>query len=135
MKIEESNVIVAPSGIHGDGIFTAVDIPEGAKVMVISGEVIDSDECERRENEENNVYIFWNGDNYIDVSMTGKIKYINHNCDANCHVEDRNESSLWLVASRDIKSGEELTIDYGYDEIYESCSCGGCEDESESEIT
>lgn len=128
MIIKEENIIVKPSGIHGDGIFTTTDIPEGTRIMVISGEVIGAEECERRENEENNVYIFWNGDNYIDVSKTDKIKYVNHNCDANCHIEDRDENSLWLVASRDIRSGEELTIDYGYDEIYESCSCGGCEE-------
>jgi len=126
--ISEDKVIVKPSGIHGDGIFADSYIPEGASIMVIRGEVISEAECERRENEENNVYIFWNGDNYIDVAGTDKIKYINHNCNANCHVEDRDEESLWLIASREIQPGEELTIDYGYDEIYDSCTCGFCED-------
>ncbi len=127
----EDKVIVKPSGIHGDGIFSTVDILEGVSIMVIRGEVISEAECERRENEDNNVYIFWNGDNYIDVANTDKIKYINHNCDANCHVEDRDEESLWLVASRNVAAGEELTIDYGYDEIYDTCSCGFCDEEEE----
>lgn len=120
-------VYVKDSQIHGKGIYTSRLIKTGEKIMVISGEVISGDECERRENEENNVYIFWNGETYIDTNKTDKIKYINHDCDYNCEVHDRDESSLWLVAARDIDIDEELTIDYGYDEIYETCSCNNCE--------
>jgi SET domain-containing protein len=113
------------SDIHGKGMFTTVDIPEGEIIMMISGEVISGDECERRE-ELGNVYIFWNGDTYIDVENTDKIKYINHKCDCNCEVGDRDESSLYLIAARNISAGEELTIDYGYEEIYEMCKCRLC---------
>ncbi len=123
----EDSVVVKPSDIHGLGIFTEVDIPEGQLIMVISGEVISEDECVRRENEEDNVYIFWNGDSYIDTVNEEKIKYINHNCDFNCDVIDGdNDYVLWLIAYRDIEAGEELTIDYGYDEIYEYCNCELC---------
>ena len=122
----EKFVFVKDSNIHGKGIFTTVDISEGRRIMAIEGEVISGEECERRENEEDNVYIFWNGDTYIDTAMTDKIKYINHECDCNCDVLDRDDNSLWLVAYRDIKAGEELTIDYGYDEIYEYCKCSLC---------
>ncbi len=119
-------VTVRNSRIHGRGIFTTADIPENSLIMVIMGEVISGDECERREEEEDNVYIFWNGDTYIDTAMTEKIKYINHKCDFNCDVVDRDDESLSLIAYRDIKAGEELTIDYGYDEIYENCQCDTC---------
>ncbi len=121
----EENIEVKQSNIHGKGLFTHKFIPKGQEIMIISGEVIDEKECIRRE-EENNVYIFWNGDSYIDTSNTEKIKYINHNCDFNCEVLDRDESSLLLVAYKDIKPGEELTIDYGYEEIYKACSCTLC---------
>ncbi len=121
-----NRIIVRDSNIHGMGIFTTSDIPKNSLIMIISGEVISGDECERREEEENNVYIFWNGDNYIDTSNTDKIKYINHKCDFNCDVIERDEESLYLTAYRDIKKGEELTIDYGYDEIYEYCNCTLC---------
>jgi hypothetical protein len=94
--------------------------------MLIKGEVISEEECIRREDDENNVYIFWNDINYIDVNNTVVIKYINHKCDCNCEVDEGDESSLKLIASRDIKTGEELTIDYGYDEIYEYCKCKYC---------
>ncbi|MBN1302764.1 MAG: SET domain-containing protein [Melioribacteraceae bacterium] len=122
----EKYVVVKSSPIEGRGIFTTSDIPEGELVMVIEGEVIDGDECMRREDEENNVYIFWNGDNYIDTSNTNKIKYINHSCAPNCEVTDRNENSLNLVSAKNISKGEELTIDYGYEEIYEMCTCSVC---------
>ncbi len=119
-------VTVNNSKIHGLGLFTTIDIPKGSLIMIISGEVISDDECVRREEEEDNVYIFWNGDNYIDTSDMEKIKYINHKCDFNCDVIERDNESLSLTAYRDIEAGEELTIDYGYDEIYENCNCTLC---------
>ncbi|MFA6598678.1 MAG: SET domain-containing protein-lysine N-methyltransferase [Ignavibacteriaceae bacterium] len=122
----EKDLFVKESGIHGKGIFTSIAIKAETEILVIKGEVISESECVRREEDENNVYIFWNGDNYIDVSNTEKIKYINHSCSFNCEVQDRDDESLWLVASNDIKAGEELVIDYGYDEIYESCTCDVC---------
>jgi SET domain-containing protein len=121
----EQDIHVRNSEIHGSGLFTSVSIKAGTPIMIIRGEVISGDECERRE-EEGNVYIFWNGDNYIDTSDTDKIKYINHDCDFNCLVEERDEYTLLLVAAKDIAAGEELTIDYGYEEIYESCRCTAC---------
>lgn len=126
MNIEE-HIFVKSSDIHGSGIFTSIPIPAGTRVMKISGEVISGDECERREEEENNVYIFWNGDDcFIDTASTDKIKYINHNCDYNCDIIAGKNDDLLLITTKEIKSGEELTIDYGYDEIYESCSCSLC---------
>ena len=120
-------LIVKDSGIHGKGIFNTVNIPKGAKILDIEGEIIDAEECERREEEENNVYIFWNGDDcYIDTSRTGKIKYINHNCDFNCDVIEDGNNGLMLVAYKNINAGDELTIDYGYEEIYEMCQCEVC---------
>ncbi|MCK5087840.1 MAG: SET domain-containing protein, partial [Melioribacteraceae bacterium] len=112
--------------IEGKGIFAAEDIPSGKLVMVISGEVISGKECERREEEEDNVYIFWNGRYYIDTANTNKINNINHNCEPNCEVMDRDKESLNLVSIRNIKAGEEITMDYGYDEIYEICNCSVC---------
>lgn len=128
----EEHIIVKNSHIHGYGIFTTTFIPANSKIMVIEGDVISGEECERRENEEHNVYIFWNGDNYIDTINSEKIKYINHLCECNCEIHDKDERSLWLVASRNISAGEELSIDYGYDEIYENCHCTFCEEKVES---
>ncbi len=122
----EKFIHVRNSIIEGRGIFVSVDVPKDSLIMKIEGEVIDGNECEYREEKDNNVYIFWNGDNFIDTSNSPKIKYINHDCTPNCIVDDRDEFSLNLIAACDIKAGEELTIDYGYDEIYDICSCNEC---------
>ena len=122
----EEFVKVKNSKIHGKGIFASKNIPEDELVMVIRGELITGKECERREEEDNNVYIFWNGRYYIDTVNTDKIKYINHDCEPNCIVLERDKESLNLVSSREIKKGEEITMDYGYDEIYDGCTCNTC---------
>jgi len=123
----EKCVVVKGSKIHGSGIFTSANIPKNKVIMKIEGDVISGDECERREEEEDNVYIFWNGDDcYIDTANTRKIKYINHNCDYNCEVEEDENGGLVLVSDVVIKVGEELTIDYCYEDIYDDCSCHTC---------
>lgn len=121
----EPQLYVRGSVIHGTGLFTSVKIPAGRKIMIIKGETISGEECERRE-EFGNVYIFWNGETYIDAEMTTKIRYINHNCNYNCDITDKDDESLFLIAAREIEAGEELTIDYGYEEIYELCQCEIC---------
>lgn len=131
-KVYEKFVFVKESDIHGKGIFISTKVPKGEKLMDIKGDVIDGDECERREEEEDNVYIFWNGDDcYIDTSRTKKIKYINHDCDFNCDVVENERGGLMLIAYYTIEAGEELTIDYGYDDIYENCKCKSCVEEEE----
>lgn len=120
-------VSVKDSPLHGKGIFSNQFIPSDTLILVIKGEEIDGTECERRENEEANVYIFWNGDDsYIDTNNSDKIKFINHDCKPNCYVDNDEEDNLCLYALRDINKDEELTIDYGYDEIYENCNCSSC---------
>lgn len=117
--------------VHGKGLFAVAPFNEGDIITKIVGEFIDANECERRENEENNVYIFYkNDDEYIDVSNNTFLKYINHSCDYNCDVDEDENGNLVLYAASTIKPGEELTIDYGYDEIYEYCACVSCENKS-----
>jgi SET domain-containing protein len=126
-------IVVKDSPVHGKGIFTQIPIRKDQLILEIRGEEIDAEECIRRENEENNVYVFWKDDNtYIDTSSTEKIKFINHSCDANCYIDEDDNGSLILIAARDIAAGEELTIDYGYDEIYEECTCSSCDNKLDS---
>jgi SET domain-containing protein len=122
----EHAVKVKNSPIEGKGIFASKNIPMDELVMIIRGETITGKECERREEEDNNVYIFYNGRYYIDTINTKKIKYINHSCEPNCDVLGRDKDTLNLVSLNEIKKGEEITIDYGYDEIYEMCRCNKC---------
>ena len=74
------------------------------------------------------VYIFTLNQKY---DINGKVswnlaKYINHSCDPNCET-DIIKGRIWISAIKDIKKGEELSYDYGYD-MYSfedhPCRCG-----------
>ncbi|MDY0082399.1 MAG: SET domain-containing protein-lysine N-methyltransferase [Ignavibacteriaceae bacterium] len=124
---------VDKSSVHGNGLFANASFKEGDIIIQITGEVIDSDECERRENEENNVYIFYKNDNeLIDVSDNLLLKYINHSCNYNCDVDEDENGNLTLYAASSIDTGDELTIHYGYEDIYEYCACVNCENKKSS---
>lgn len=119
---------VDKSLVHGKGLFANTSFKEGDIIVQITGEVIDSEECERREDEENNVYIFYKNDNeFIDVSNNSYLKYINHSCNYNCDVDEDDNGNLILYAASSIETGDELTIHYGYEDIYEYCACVSCE--------
>src|SRR5215467_13545021 len=63
-----------------------------------------------------NVYVFGLDEWYaIDGSMPkNTARYINHSCDPNCHTEQFG-NTIWIVAIRDIRAGEELTYNYEYE--------------------
>jgi SET domain-containing protein len=130
MNLEK--LIVEDSSVHGLGIFSKANFTEGEIITLIKGEVINADECVRRENDEENVYIFYkNDDEYIDVSENKLLKYLNHSCDYNCDIDEDENGNLILFAASDILPGDELTIDYGYEEIYQYCSCSTCDNKTQ----
>jgi len=125
------NLTVKDSSVHGMGLFSNVDHKEGQIITKISGELINGDECVRRE-DEGNVYIFYKDeDEYIDAANHSQLRYLNHSCNYNCDIDEDENGNLILFAAQAIKSGEELTIDYGYDDIYDYCSCNNCENKTE----
>jgi SET domain-containing protein len=120
-------VCVGKSRIDGQGLFAAIDIKKGTRIIRYIGEKIPKAESDRRL-VQGNVYIFDLNDRYsIDgKTLKNTARYINHSCDPNCEVEMINHT-IWIVALRDIQEGEELSYNYGYDaEHYENnpCNCG-----------
>jgi len=132
-------VVIRKSKIHGSGGFAKKDIPAGARVIEYVGERITKKESDRRyqrswERSENGhkgagiVYIFTlNKRHDIDGDVWwNTARNINHSCDPNCET-DIIRGRIWIIATRDIKKGEEISYNYGYD--YESwddhpCRCG-----------
>jgi uncharacterized protein len=130
--MQSTNLIVKDSTLHGKGLFSKIDYKEEEIIAIIQGEHINADECIRRENEEDNVYIFYKDeDEFVDAANQTQLKYLNHSCDYNCDIDEDENGNLVLYAVTYISSGEELTIDYGYEEIYKYCSCSNCENKSE----
>jgi len=93
-----NNLIVRDSSVHGLGLFSAVEHKEGQIITIINGDLINADECVRRE-EEGNVYIFYkNEDEYIDASNHSQLRYLNHSCDYNCDIDEDENGNLILFA-------------------------------------
>jgi uncharacterized protein len=127
MEIETDLVIYRTSGIHGMGGFAKVDIAAETNIVEYVGERIDKAESLRR-CELNNTYIFDLDENHdLDGNVDSNLaRFINHSCSPNCEAQ-WDEETIWIVALRDIRAGEELTFNYGYDlEDYREhpCRCG-----------
>ena len=120
-------VRVGQSRIDRQGLFATQDITRGTRILPYLGEKIASKERARRL-ATGNVYIFHLNYRYaIDgETLENMARYLNHSCDPNCAVDKMNDT-LWIVAGRDIREGEELTYNYGYDAQHYAnnpCNCG-----------
>jgi len=127
-KFANYKLEVRPSAIHRWGVYAGEDIRRRRKVIEYTGERISRKETKRRaDNDPGLIYLF-TLDKYwtLDGSVGGSgAEFINHCCDPNLFSEVRNGHILYL-SKRDIKKGEELTIDYHFSKDVEShpCSCG-----------
>jgi len=120
-------VRIGNSHIDGQGLFAAQDIAKGTRIIAYIGEKISRRESARRL-EAGNAYIFHLNYRYAldGETLENTARYINHSCEPNCQVEKTN-GILWIVALRDIKEGEELSYNYGYEfKHYQDnpCNCG-----------
>ncbi len=119
-------LVVKPSKIHRWGVFAGEDIPGRRKVIEYTGERISRRETKKRCERPLN-YIF-TLDSYwaLDGSVGGSgAEFINHSCEPN--IEARVVKGHILYFSlREIRKGEELTVDYHFDKKVEKvpCSCG-----------
>ena len=138
MSQEQKLYIKKNSQIHASGLFAKDDIKNGTKIIQYKGLKItkaQSDkiadvhiDANKKKGTIGAVYIFTLNDRY---DINGKVswnlaKYINHSCDPNCET-DIIRGKIWINAIKNIKQGEELTYDYGYDMYsYEDhpCRCG-----------
>ncbi len=121
---------VRASGIHGNGIFARRDIPQGSCVIEYLGERVSKAESLRRR-KQGNFFVFivteqFDLDGAVDWNPA---RFINHSCTPNCDAQ-MEEEHIWIIARRDIRAGEELSFNYGYDlQDYEDhlCRCGSPE--------
>lgn len=104
---------IAPSKIHGHGCFSTGHFPARKKIAEYTGEKISSAEAKRRAARRNILRICaidhrWS----LDGSKGGNgTHYINHSCRPNSYMKIQSRHILFF-ALRDIKPGEEITIDY-----------------------
>jgi SET domain-containing protein len=115
-----------PSPIHRWGVYAGELIPKGRKIIEYTGERCNRKVTAQRADGPLN-YLF-TLDSYwtLDGSVGGSgAQYVNHSCEPNCHAWIYKGHILYM-ASRDIRAGEELTIDYHFEpDVPEvKCSCG-----------
>jgi SET domain-containing protein len=128
---------VKESSIHQRGLFATSDIKKGTDIIQYIGEKISKEESTRRaleweekarETGEGLVYIFELDDDWDLDGREGEnpARYMNHSCDGNCEAVNC-DGEIWIEARKDIKNGEELVYDYGYDMEHfldHPCLCG-----------
>lgn len=91
-------VYVAPSALHGLGMFAARAIPAGTLIGRLVGMPTHDD----------GTYVLWVTDE-LGLELIDDLRFINHDASPNCALSDIDVTTL-----RDIAENEELTHDYGW---------------------
>tara|TARA_Y100000310_G_C20192916_1_gene583316 strand:+ start:61 stop:564 length:504 start_codon:yes stop_codon:yes gene_type:complete len=139
MKAQNEFIVVKESVIHGRGIFAKKDISKGTRIIEYKGKKITKKESDKvfdkdykeasQDPSKGEVYLFELNNKYdIDGNIPENVaKYINHSCEPNCETENEDEEKIWVLALKDIKTGQELSFNYGFNiEEHEDypCKCG-----------
>jgi len=116
-------IYIGESKYAGKGVFAIININKGETLFIVKGE----DKYFVPQNEADAL----SGDRWIAIDKNKWIEpydsnpwfYMNHNCTPNSGIKGR----VTLCAMRDIKKGEEITLDYSSNEIeplwWMECSC------------
>ena len=120
------------SKIQGWGVFATLPISKNKRIIHYAGEKITNKESLAREIrylKKGHIWCFKLNRLYVrDAAVGGNIaRYINHSCTPNCYTIVKGET-IWIVAARNIRKGEELTYDYSTDGPgHIQCRCSpGC---------
>lgn len=106
----DPRLYVSDSAINGQGIFCSADIAAGECLMIWGGVPV------RKSTFDEKVYRFQtivpiSEEEYLALPVTDQSEsideYLNHSCDPNAWLADE----VHVVARRDIRSGEEITVD------------------------
>ena len=137
-KVDKQWIKIINSKVHGKGLIAAKPIPKDTQIIEYVGEIITKKESDNRaelvldaskdDSTRGAVYIFTLNKRYdIDGNVAwNPARLINHSCDPNSEAINI-DGEIWICAMRDIKAGEELNYNYGYDiEDYKEhpCRCG-----------
>jgi uncharacterized protein len=114
------------SPIEGRGCFSIASFSRGRKIAEYTGEIISNAEAKRRAGRRRLRICAINNRWSLDGSTGGNgTHYINHSCQPNSYMKILYDHILF-IALRDIKPGEEITIDYEstLHSNKKRCTCG-----------
>ncbi len=121
-------------GVSGKGLFATEEIPKGVCLIEYTGTPVKQADTYKIRSK----YLFEVGKN---KTINGNIpsntaRYINHSCKPNCEA-DGPSGRVFILSTRKIKAGEELTYDYDeeyFDEYLKGkCLCVKCISKSKSQ--
>jgi len=119
-------LVIRESKIHRRGVYACERIPARRKVIEYTGEKINRRETKRR-GDGPVTYLFTLNDYWtIDGAVGGSgAEIINHSCEPNLYACVL-KSHILYMSRRAIRRGEELTIDYRFDQDVDRviCRCG-----------
>ncbi len=110
----------------GLGLLALKPIPANKKIVEYIGPIISLEEA----NKSRSKYLFeLDDERVIDGHARSNIaRYINHSCEPNAQGFTTGKR-VWIWSLREIKAGEEITIDYGEQYIkthIKRCKCESC---------
>jgi SET domain-containing protein len=121
------------SRIEGWGVFAGESIGKNRRIVTYDGEKIANRESLKREVRylrKGHIWCFKLNRLYVrDAAVGGNVaRFINHSCTPNCYTRVIGQT-IWIIAAKNIRQGEELTYDYCTDGVGSiRCRCRpGCE--------
>jgi SET domain-containing protein len=114
------------SSINRIGLFAALPIRTGTAIIEFKGRIIPWEEGALMLLRGADHVIKFDANHDMDARpQWSPAGHVNHGCYPNCAIKKK-RGGLWLTSIRQIKQGEELLIDYGFDlgEEFERCRCG-----------
>ncbi|MDA8099189.1 MAG: SET domain-containing protein-lysine N-methyltransferase [Nitrospiraceae bacterium] len=102
-----------PSGIEGTGVFADAPIPGRTKIGEVTGELISIRTARKRAREGCRLCLIDVSDaRALDCTGGNVLRHLNHSCRSNAFLRIMHER-VEVYARRAIRSGEEITVDYG----------------------
>lgn len=102
-------LIIRTSALHGVGVYTTAAIATDTRVLEYTGEKIRADSTDGMYDDVTYLFGLDGGKTVIDGF--GMAAFVNHSCDPNCET-DQIDGKIWIIATREILAGEELSYDY-----------------------
>ena len=114
MSVQNASIYFAPSEIHGQGVFAAESIPEGAVIEICPLILFPKEELERlRQTVLDDYYFDWGDDGAWFAFALGFGSLYNHSYSPNAdYGMDFENKTIDIYSIRDIEPGEEIFINY-----------------------
>ena len=93
------NLCIQDSPIHGQGVFAKEDIASGSELGECHVFLMQNYDLETKK---------WERKHWMRTSIGA---FLNHDMNSNCTVDVR-DNCAFLIATKDIKAGEEITVTY-----------------------